>query len=101
MTSGHQFKQPIWWRVHDVLVGLLSGFGVGAIAGLFLTRIVGTNVVVPILGGIAAILGVLVLIQNHKESTRFVNAVVVTSWVLLVLSAIFIALLILAVATFE
>jgi hypothetical protein len=92
---------PIWWRVHDIVVGFLSGFGVGTIAGLYLTNLVGTNVMVPICAAVAAALGILILIQNHRGARRFLNAVVVASWVLLVLSAVFIGLLIFAILNFE
>jgi len=87
--------------VHDIGVGLLSGFGVGAVAGLFINRLFENNVVVLVCAILGAVAGVYILVQNHREARRFLSGVVVVSWVLLVLSAGFIALLAWAVATFE
>jgi predicted ferric reductase len=94
-------RPPIWWWVHDIGVGLLSGFGVGAVAGLFVNRLFENNVVVLICAVLGAVAAIYILIQNHRSSRRFLSGVVVISWVLLVLSAGFIALLAWAVATFE
>jgi hypothetical protein len=71
------------------------------VAGLFLNRLFENNVVVLICAILGAIAAIYVLVQNHREARRFLSGVVVVSWVLLVLSAGFIALLIWAVATFE
>jgi ABC-type cobalamin transport system permease subunit len=100
-TSSYQAKPPTWWWVHDIGVGLLSGFGVGAVAGLFINRLFENNVVVLVCAILGAVAGIYILVQNHREARRFLNGVVVVSWVLLVLSAGFIALLAWAVATFE
>jgi hypothetical protein len=94
-------KPPIWWWAHDIGVGLLAGFGVGAVAGLFINRLFENNVVVLICAILGAVAAIYILIQNHRGVQRFLSGVVVVSWVLLVLSAGFIALLIWAVATFE
>jgi hypothetical protein len=92
---------PIWWKVHDIVVGLLAGFGTGVIAGLFATRIIETNVVVAIVGGLGAILGVLALRSSRRRPGGFVNSVVVIAWVLLIGSALFLTALVLAIANFE
>lgn len=92
---------PVWWRIHDILVGLLSGFGVGTVAGLFINRLFENNIVVLITAVVGAVIGIYVLIRNHQDADRFISGVVVVSWVLLVLSAAFMAVLIWAVATFE
>ncbi|GEM_PF-1300493 len=100
-TSTVPASPPIWWRIHDIIVGLLSGFGVGTVAGLFINRLFDNAVVVLITAAIGAVIGIYVLIRNHQVSGRFISGVVVVSWVLLVLSAAFIATLVWAVATFE
>jgi len=100
-SSGPEKATPIWWRVHDVGVGFLSGFGVGTVAGLFLNRLFEENVVVLITAVVGAVIGTYILIQNHRGARRFLNGVVVVSWVLLVLSAGFLALLVWAVVNFE
>lgn len=100
-TSSYRTKPPTWWWVHDIGVGLLSGFGVGAVAGLFINRLFENNVVVLVCAILGAVAGIYILVQNHREARRFLSGVVVVSWVLLVLSAGFIALLAWAVATFE
>lgn len=92
---------PAWWKVHDVIVGLLAGFGVGVIAGLFATRIVETNLIVAIGGVVGAILGVFALVRSRRQPGGFVNAVVVIAWVLLIGSGLFLTALVLAVANFE
>ena len=101
MTTPSIESRPAWWWVHDILVGLLAGVGVGFVAGLFLNAQVENNVVVLICTILGAVLGVLVLIQDHRGATRFLSAVVIATWVLLVCSAAFIALFIFAVLNFE
>jgi len=100
-TAASTTRAPVWWWVHDIGVGLLSGFGVGTVAGLFINRLFENNVVVLITAVLGAIAGIYILIQNHRKAERFLSGVVVVSWVLLALSAAFIALLVWAVATFE
>ena len=94
-------SNPTWWKVHDTVVGLLAGFGTGVIAGLFATRVIDTNVVVDIGGGIGAILGVFALFRSRRQPGGFVNAIVVIVWVLLVGSALFLTALVVAIANFE
>jgi hypothetical protein len=94
-------SRPIWWWLHDIAVGLLAGFGVGTIAGLFLNRLVENNVVVLVSAILGAAAGIYVLIQDHRESRRFLSGIVVVSWVLLLLSAGFLALFIWAILNFE
>jgi ABC-type Fe3+-siderophore transport system permease subunit len=91
----------MWWRIHDVIVGLLSGFGVGTVAGLFINRLFEDNVVVLITAIIGAVAAIYILIQNHQQSGRFLSGVVVVSWLLLVLSGAFLTLMVLAIANFE
>jgi hypothetical protein len=103
MTTGASAvtRHPIWWRVHDIAVGFLSGLGVGAVAGLFLNRLVGNNVVVLACAVLGAAAGIYVLIQDHRGAERFISGVVVVSWVLLALSAGFLGLFIWAILNFE
>ena len=92
---------PVWWRIHDVAVGILAGFGVGVIAGLFATRLVETNVIVAVGGGVGAILGALALWRSRRQPGGFVNAIVIIAWVLLALSALFLTFLVVAILNFE
>jgi hypothetical protein len=92
---------PVWWRIHDIVVGLLAGFGVGTVAGLFINRLFENNVVVLISATLGAVAAIYILIQNHRASRRFLSGVVVVTWFLLVLSAAFMTLLVLAIANFE
>jgi hypothetical protein len=57
--------------------------------------------VVLITAVVGAVVGIYVLILNHQASGRFLSGVVVVSWLLLVLSSAFMAMLVWAVATFE
>jgi ABC-type cobalamin transport system permease subunit len=100
-TSPTTTSPPVLWLIHDVVVGFLSGFGVGSVAGLFLNRLFENNVVVLISAIIGAIAGIYILIQNHRATRRFISGVVVVSWVLLVLSAAFLGLLVFAITNFE
>jgi hypothetical protein len=100
-TATRVVHRPPWWWVHDVLVGLLSGFGVGAVGGLFLNRLVEDNIVVLACAVLGAIAGIAVLVANHRRSHRFLSGIVVMSWVLLVLSAGFLGLFVWAVLNFE
>jgi hypothetical protein len=92
---------PTWWKVHDIIVGLLAGFGVGVIAGLFATRLVDSNVTVAIGGVVGAILGAFALVRSRRRPGGFVDAPVIIAWVLLVASTLFLTALVLAVANFE
>jgi hypothetical protein len=100
-TTAQASRRPVWWWVHDVVVGLLSGFGVGSVAGLFLNRLVENNVVVLACAVLGVIAGIAVLVQNHRKASRFLSGIVVVSWVLLLVSAGFLGLFIWAVLNFE
>jgi hypothetical protein len=103
MTTGSPAvtRRPVWWWVHDIAAGFLSGFGVGAVAGLFLNRLVENNVVVLVCAVVGAAAGIYVLIQDHRGAEKFISGVVVVSWILLVLSAGFLGLLTWAILNFE
>jgi hypothetical protein len=100
-TTTRPVRRPLWWWVHDVGVGLLAGFGVGSVAGLFLNRLVENNVVVLVSAILGAIAGITVLVQNHRDARRFISGIVVVSWVLLLISACFLGLFVWAVLNFE
>jgi hypothetical protein len=50
---------------------------------------------------LGAIAGVTVLVQNHRDTSRFLNGIVVVSWFLLLLSAGFLGLFVWAILNFE
>jgi hypothetical protein len=100
-TATTRTGNPVWWWVHDIGVGLLAGFGVGSVAGLFLNRLVQNNVVVLVCAVLGAAAGITILVQDHRRSKRFLSGVVVVSWVLLVLSAGFLGLFVWAILNFE
>jgi len=90
------------WLAHDLIVGLLTGTGVGTIAGLFISaRLSDSNLYT--LGGaiIGAIVAILLLVRSHQRHDRFLTTTVIVSWILLVLSVAFIALLVSAIANFN
>lgn len=82
-------------------VGLLAGLGVGTIGGLFANRLVDNSIVIVGCGIVGAVLAIYVLIQSHNRTRTFVNGVVIVSWVLLGLSAVFLAALVQAILNFE
>jgi xanthine/uracil permease len=90
------------WFVHDVIVGLLAGTGVGSIAGLFVAARASDNNLFTLGGAIVgAILGILLLVRSHQRHDRFFTPAVFVMWFLLVGSALFIAALISAIANFN
>ncbi|MEX0796850.1 MAG: hypothetical protein WEB67_06230 [Acidimicrobiia bacterium] len=93
---------PSLWLAHDLVVGLLTGTGVGSIVGLFIAARVSDNNLF-VLGGaiIGAIVAILLLIRSHQRHDRFLTTAVVVSWILLILSVAFIALLVNAIANFN
>ncbi len=93
---------PNGWMVHDVIIGLLAGAGVGSILGLFLAvRVSDNNMITLIAAIVGAIIGVILLMRSHqKHPEKFLTAAVIVSWILLLLSAFFIAALVLAIASF-
>jgi predicted ferric reductase len=101
IATTRDVRRPAWWWVHDIGVGLLVGFGVGTVAGLFLNRLVENNVVVLVCAVLGVIAGVTVLVQNHRRASRFLSGVVVVSWLLLIVTAGFLGLFIWAVLNFE
>jgi hypothetical protein len=93
---------PSLWLVHDLVVGLLTGTGVGSIAGLFIAARVADNNLFTLGGAIiGAVLAILLLIRSHQRHDRFLTKTVLVSWILLVLSVAFIALLVNAIANFN
>lgn len=93
---------PKNWMVHDVIIGLLAGAGVGSILGVFLAVRVSDNNLITLVGAvIGAIVGVILLMRSHqKHPDRFMTPGVIVAWILLILSAFFIASLIFAIANF-
>lgn len=90
------------WLAHDLVVGLLTGTGVGTIAGLFIAARLSDSYLFTLGGAIVgAIIWILILIRSHQRHERFLTTAVVVSWILLVLSVAFIALLINAIAAFN
>jgi F0F1-type ATP synthase assembly protein I len=93
---------PPLWLAHDLVVGLLTGTGVGTIAGLFIAARVSDNNLFTLGGAIVgAIVAILLLIRSHQRHNRFLTTTVVVSWLLLILSVAFIALLVNAIANFN
>lgn len=90
------------WLIHDVLIGLLAGAGVGSLVGVFLAVRWFDNNIPTLIGAVAgAVVGILFLLKSHQRNDKFLTASVVVSWVLLVASGSFIAALAFAIATFE
>lgn len=88
--------------IHDVIIGLLAGAGVGSVIGVFIAvRWFDNNL--PTLAGalVGAAIGVAVLVSSHQRHDRFLTPAVVITWILLVASGAFIAALAFAIATFE
>jgi hypothetical protein len=93
--------KPLSWLLHDLVVGVLTGFGVGLVAGVFANRLVETGAFILVIGAVGAIAGAYVLVQSHVRSDRFINSVVVVSWVLLACSCVFLVAVIQAILDFN
>jgi len=90
------------WLIHDVIIGSLSGMGVGSLVGLFISARWADNNLVVLAGAVVgAVVGVMALLRSHRRHARFVTASVVLSWLLLVASGALIAALASAIATFN
>jgi xanthine/uracil permease len=90
------------WLIHDVIIGLLAGAGVGSVAGLFLTANFSDNNLYTLGGAImGAIVGIFMLVRSHQRHDRFLTPAVFVMWFLLVGSTLFIAALISAIANFN
>jgi hypothetical protein len=100
MTSS-EAKTGSRWRLHDIVIGLLSGAGVGSVIAVVIAARVDFDVVViPIglvLGGLA---GIYLLLRSHRRNDNFLNVTVVIAWVLLFLSGGWLVLLATAIANF-
>lgn len=89
------------WVVHDVLIGVLAGSGVGSLVGAFVsTRWLESGLIVVALTILGAILGVLALQSSHRHNDHFITAAVIAAWVALAVSGIVLITLALAIATF-
>jgi hypothetical protein len=89
------------WLIHDLIIGSLSGIGVGSLVGLFISaRWVDNNLVVLAGALVGAVVGVVVLLRSHQRHDRFVTTSVVLAWLLLVASGALIAALTSAIAKF-
>lgn len=102
MTDNSSQATPNLWMVHDVVIGILAGAGVGSIIGVFVAVRVSDNNIITLVGAIVgAVIGVILLMRSHqKNPDKFLTAGVIVSWILLVLSGIFIVSLALAIANF-
>ncbi len=90
------------WVIHDIVIGLLAGAGVGSIVGVIIAVRVSDNSIITLIGAIlGAFVGLYALMRTHRSGERFLTATVVIVWILLVLSAGFIALLVNAIVNFE
>jgi hypothetical protein len=103
MTSQTMPTKPgSQFLVHDVIIGLLAGAGVGSVIGVFIAVRWFDNNLVTLAGAlVGAALGVMLLLRSHQRHDRFLTPAVVLSWVLLVASGAFIAALVFAIATFN
>lgn len=93
---------PQLWLAHDLVVGLLTGIGVGTIAGLFIAARVSDNNLFTLAGAIiGALVAINLLFRSHQHHDRFLTTTVVVSWLLLILAVAFIALLVDAIVNFN
>lgn len=89
------------WRVHDLVMGLLSGTGAGLVAGVFLVTQATDNIAVIVIAvGVGAAIGLTLLVRFGRARDGVTVARVV-AWVVFLLTASFMYLLIDAIRSFE
>ena len=93
---------PTRWRLHDYIVGVLGGGGVGTVVGVYVAaRVIDNNMVIAIGAVVGALLGILMVLQSRRNSTGFLTPTVVVMWILAVLSGAFLGLLYRAIVNFS
>ena len=90
------------WMIHDAIIGLLAGAGVGSLVGVFISvRWFDNNLITLASALVGTVVGVIALLRSHQRHARFLTTTVVVSWVLVVASGSLIAALALAIANFN
>lgn len=90
------------WLIHDSIIGLLAGGGVGSLVAVFMSvRWFDSNLLTLVGAVTGAVVGMTALLRSHRRSKRFLTTSVVVSWVLLLGSGAFIAGLANAIANFN
>ncbi len=90
------------WMIHDVIIGLLAGAGVGSLIGVFISvRWFDNNLVTVASTLVGIVVGVIALLRSHQRHGRFLTTTVIVSWVLVVASGSLITALALAIANFN
>lgn len=93
---------PNSWRMHDYLVGILGGGGLGATIGVFLAaRVVDSDLVIGAAAVIGALVGILVMMQTRRNSEGFWTVTVIVMWIIAVASIAFLVLLYDAIRNFS
>ncbi len=93
---------PGSWRLHDFLVGILAGGGLGAIVGVFLAaRVFDSDLVIGAAALAGALVGVLVMMQTRRSHQGFWTVTVIVMWIIAVASIAFLALLYDAIRNFS
>ena len=101
MTSNPHDMAGNGWLVHDIALGLLSGAGAGSIIGLLIAVRVSDSNIPTLIGAImGAGLAIFLLMRSHQRAERFLTPTVVIAWIVLIASALFIGLLVSAIANF-
>lgn len=90
------------WLIHDAIIGLFAGAGVGSLVGVFISVRWFDNNLTALAGAIVgAAVGISVLLRSHQRHDTFLTTTVVASWLLVVASGSLIAALVLAIANFN
>lgn len=93
---------PGSWRIHDYLVGILGGGGLGAVLGVYVAaRLVDNNLVIAAGALAGALIGVMVMRQTRRNSDKFWTVSVIVMWIVAVGSAAFLILLYDAIRNFS
>lgn len=92
------------WRLHDYLIGVLGGGGLGAVAGLFIAaRLIDASVPVTlaVAAVVGAIVGVLMMMQTRRNNEGFWTVTTIFMWVVAVASIAFLVMFYDAVRNFN
>jgi hypothetical protein len=104
VTDEAQARRPpprdVRWQIHDIAVGSLAGLTVGFVVGLFGLRWVDSLAVPWIVAVAGAVLGAYWLLASARRGTG-IGLRRVIAWAMLALATTFLAMLMVAIATFE
>ena len=83
-------SSPVGWKVHDYLIGILGGGGLGAVLGVYAAaRLVDSDLAIGVGAVVGALVGILLMMQTRQNHRGFWTVTVVVMWILAIGSGLF------------